>query len=326
MNDANAKELANKLKVSSTTISRVIRHCGGVDSETRERILLESRHINYIPTSNCPIYTILPDIPQYFWSNLGDSLNIGTEKDVAPIRHNIYTKLRDEMSVLEYLNDAERLGAHAIIIAAPYTPAIRQKLDQMVSGRLILFLSEYQRIPNCFYVGADSYADGYSLGEQYASHYTNRKLVMFSVGKGMNVRKREEGFRQALIDRNPTLLREAQLIELDSALFKNFKLLPSKTAGLLAKVAKTREPLCLYFSSGIPDLSLALAKAKLPEHSICLCHDYYKGNFETTQVISCNQDVQSQGRIAVKLATDFVKNHLYPEQKEIYVPSVLQKM
>ena len=140
------------------------------------------------------------------------------------------------------------------------------------------------------------------------------------------MQKREEGFRQALIDRDPALLSEAQDVELDSALFKNFKLLPSKIAGLLAKVAKTDEPLCLYFSSGIPDLSLALAKVKLPEQSICLCHDYYKGNFETIPVVACNQDVQSQGRIAMKLATAYVKEHLYPEQKEIYVPSVLQKM
>lgn len=324
MNDAKAKELANKLNVSTTTISRVIRHCGGVDSETRELILSESRHINYIPTSICPIYTILPDIPQYFWRNIGDSLNIGADKDIAPIRHNIYTKLWDEMSVLEYLNDAEHLNARVIIISALHTPAIQQKLREMASGRLILLLSEYQRISNCFYVGADSYADGYYLGEHYATHYADRKLVMFSLGHSMNTTKRTEGFRQALLDKNAALLDTCRHVELESTIFKNFKLLPSKIAGVLAKVTRANEPLCLYFSSGIPDLSLALAKAKIPEQCVCLCHDYYKRNFESIPIISCNQDVQTQSRTAVKLATNFVKNNLYPDQKETYISSTLQ--
>ena len=330
MKDIKIESIANKLNVSISTVSKAIRHCGGVDSETRQRILAESRQIHVIPHSDCAIYTILPDVPQYFWKELRSGIHDGVQWDIAPIKSNIYTRLRDEDTVLEYLNEAEKLNACVIILAANITPAIHQKLESLTEGRLIILLSEYHELTNSFYIGSDAFRDGYFMGKQFLSHYTDRKLVVISLENHNNAKRRVSGFYHAMEETHPQLLEQALYIELENKIFKDLKLLPSKLAPLLATAAKDSEQLCMYSPIGIPQLPLALIKAKLTEKAVCLCHDCYTENpykkktMDMSFAITCNQDVYRQGAAAIKTATDYVRYWLYPEQKKTFVPSIIK--
>ena len=72
--------LAERLGVSRATVSKAIRHCSGVDTATRERILREMHRSGVSPAAGvCDIYSILPDIPSFFWKELQHGLAAETE-------------------------------------------------------------------------------------------------------------------------------------------------------------------------------------------------------------------------------------------------------
>lgn len=329
MSDTTVESIAKKLNVSKSMVSKALRHCGGIDSDTRQRILTETHDIIQRDYGACAVYFIMPDIPQYFWKPVREGIVHVINQLSIPVKYNVYTKVSDESIVLRYLDEADRLDAHAIILAAHITPAIRQKLESMSVGRLIILLSECHDLVNTFYVGSDAYNDGYIIGKHYASHYAERKCVMFTRPGIYNVEKRVEGFCHAVNEVAPASMENIHQIKLDDKIFKDFKLLPSKLAPLLVDAAKIYDKFCIYSPMGLPQFPLAIMKAKLTDKTICLCNDcyldssHYEKNPNTGFVVTCNQDGYGQGSAAAKMAIDFIKDGLYPENKKTYVPSHL---
>lgn len=75
--------------------------------------------------------------------------------------------------------------------------------------------------------------EGYTVGKHYASHYTDRKFILFSQEGNTNTEKRIEGFTAAVEEKFSGLMNDALRIKLDNKIFKDYKLLPSKLAPLL---------------------------------------------------------------------------------------------
>ena len=323
MKDSTVKDISNKLNISKSTVSKAIRHCSGVDSETRQSILDEIRIINYQPESDCDIYVILPDIPQYFWKELRKGIKEGSREDIVSIKHNIYTNPKDENAVLSYLDEAETLNARAIIIAAYITPKIHEKLESLRDGRLILMLSEYHEFMNGFFVGADAYTDGYRMGKEYLSRYPDRKLIALSITGNTNIQKRLSGFKQAIKEENEELLNNVAFIDLDRKILKDMKLFPSKLAPLFVDAAGDSQAVCIYSLFGIFQLPLAITKAKLTKKAVCMCHDYFTEKSDSAMTITCNQDVTLQGRMAMELAANYVTQKMYPDEKKTIIPSLI---
>lgn len=323
MKDSAVGHISNKLNISKSTVSKAIRHCSGVDSETRQCILDEIRIINYQPESECDVYVILPDIPQYFWHELRQGIKEGSREDLVSIKHNIYTNPKDENAVLAYLDEAEELNARAIVISTYITPKIHEKLESLKEGRLILILSEYHELINGFFVGADAYMDGYRMGKEYLSRFSDRKLITLSITGNVNIQKRLDGFKQAVKEENEALLNDAVFIDLDRKILKDIKLLPSKLAPLFVDAAKGSQAVCIYSLFGVFQLPLAIVKAKLTNKAVCMCHDYFVDKSDSGMTITCNQDVIEQGRMAIKLATDYVTQKMYPNEKKTIIPSLI---
>ena len=78
-------------KYKKATLSRAIRHCSGVDSETRRQILASLSASSVGSNEICDVYVILPDVPQYFWKSAYHG--ICQMKSQLRIKHNIYTSL-----------------------------------------------------------------------------------------------------------------------------------------------------------------------------------------------------------------------------------------
>ncbi len=321
--------IADKLNISKSTVNKAMRHSSGVDSDTRQRILEECRGIHYQSDGECAIYAILPDVPHYFWKEVRNGILAGEQSDVAPVKYNIYTKTSDEATVLEYLEEAERMNARAILIATYITPAIHRKLEKLTERCLVILLSEYYELKNSLFVGGNAYEDGYIMGKKYLSRYADRKLVLLSVKNNINVEKRLQGFCRAVEEECPQLMKAASCIQLERKIIREQKLLPSKLALLLTEAAKDGHPFCIYSPMGMLQLPLGLSKAKLTDRAVCLCHDCfteYQSDVKKLQegfAVTCNQDIFGQGLAALKAATDYLKSREYPEQKVIYVPSYI---
>lgn len=324
MKEDSLTAIAEKLHISKTTVSKVVRHCGGVDSETRNLVLQELKKTGYSSVSDCPIYCIVPDVPKYFWKEMLRGITVGEKPGLTSVKYNIYTKPSDEQTVLSYLEDAEKIGAKVIIIAANMTHAIRKKLESLQEQRLIILLSEYESVKNCFYVGADSFQNGYEMGRIFLERFAERRLLLFSLEDNPNAKKREAGFMQALCESQ--FEGKMVKIEISNAYMSGGKTFPARLASVLAQKAGCEE-ICIYSPVGMNTLPLAVHKAKLKENAVILCHDCYAeyqadgkqlyGGFSVT----CNQDVFAQGLAAIHAANRYMECLEYPEKKENFLES-----
>lgn len=337
MKDEKFSEIAQKLGVARSTVSRAARHCSGVDVETRRAVL---QYTGFLDESNadggqkCRIYTILPDLPGYFWGKLyhgiedavvNDSfLHLGWYK--KGIKQNVYSSLADSDIVLRYLDEAERLQPEVILIAAHITPEIREKLDGMKEKSRIFFVTETESMPQTFYFGADPYADGFLMGKHYLSNYADRSPVVVSNKEIRTIHRRTEGFLDALRQGDAARFRSVPVYEFptDGIFFENRRLAPARLASLLTEWIGKRERACLYFPYGSVALPLALQKAKFGDSVACLCHDSMLGadcRPEDGINASINQDVYRHGKAAVEAAIKLIASGMCPDQKYTYIPS-----
>ena len=316
--------LTKKLNVSKSTVSKALRHCSGVDSDTRQRILEEARKVNCLPKDVCSVYCILPDVPQYFWKELRQGLIAGENQDIAPTKYNIYTKSSDESAVLEYLREAKQMRAQVLIIAAYITLEIHRQLEEMVSDCMIILLSEHDELKNSFYVGADSYGDGYTMGKRYLTEYAERTLLCLTVRDNINAQNRSAGFLDAVKEKKPCLLDNIIRIEIENELFRDPKKFSSRLASLLSGCVDNDSSYCIYSPIGMAQLPIAVKKAGLTGRAVCMCHDCSADSPNGID-IRCNQDVFTQGYTAARAAVTFITSGQYPPEKNIYIPSKIQK-
>lgn len=326
MENTTIAEIAKKLNVSTAMVSRVLRHCSGVDSEMRQRIIAEAEHLVPADWGECAVYSILPDVPRYFWQPLRNGIADALNASKIPFKSNICTRAGDESIILRYLDEAERLNAQVIILAAHVTPVINRRLEALTNDHLVILLSEYHESVNSFFIGSDAYQDGYVMGEYFLSHCADRTLLVLTLPGHYISGKRLEGFSDAVRRSCPEVLNGAVRVKLEKQIFQDLKLLPSKLAPVLMEAARPYKQLCIYAPMGIPQFPLAIIKAKLTERAVCLCQDCYVNQSDyknTVHMVTCNQDGYEQGRAAANYAIDFCQTGLYPKHKRTYIPSHL---
>ncbi len=347
--------LSDVLGVSRATVSKTIRHCSGVDSETRRRILRAAREVDALtPRVRCGIYCIFPDTPSFFWKELRRGIIAGISQNGLPkfadcmratppgdislsVKCNVYTHLRDEESVLAYLEEAEQMDARCIIIAAAVTEPIRVRLTQFCrrADRLVLLLSEYGHVPNAFYIGGDAYEDGAEMARRFLLCHTKaplNALFCLRVPGNDNVTRRIQGFCDTL----PSGV-IPQEIPLAPERLSETKTLPSYLAATLTEAfahgAQGNTSCALYVPLGLPGLMLALEKAGLAARTHCFCHDRNCQDIQkeptsekqTAAHIAaiCLQDVYMQGMTAIGCSAEYLRHGLYPCTKVTTVPSII---
>jgi len=125
MKDKLYVSIAKKYDLSKSTVSRVARHCGGVDTETRQLVLDELKKLNQSDADHKDIFCIIPDKPKYFWHEAYRGIIENLSSDIS-LKMNIYTKISDEATILTYLDEAEKARPRAIIISSAITDTIRE--------------------------------------------------------------------------------------------------------------------------------------------------------------------------------------------------------
>lgn len=163
MKNAQIGELASNYDVSKMTIKRVLNHCPGVNSDLREKILLNCEGLPY--SRICDVYVILPQVPIYFWGRIFELLlNELNQRDIKS-KFNVYTKLGDTASVENYLSEAEQLNARIILIAAK-NDGLTARLSKIAEKRAVFSIIENTAAKNVFYFGSDRVDDGCMLVER----------------------------------------------------------------------------------------------------------------------------------------------------------------
>ena len=302
-------------------ISRVLRHCGGVDSKMRERLLKE---LNGSPVSvpdSCRVYAVFPDCPAYFWHPIRRAFSEAMDSYKIPFKSNVCTKVSDEETILNYLDEADEAGVSAVVLAVSVTEKIRERISDIRQNRLILFLSGYSDIANTFYCGSNVFLDGYEMGQYYRDHYPDRQLVLISLPDDVNTSARLDGFMKALHDEPQGLSHEPETLNVPRKMLSNFKLLPSKLAPLLKKAAGEADRIAVYVPAGLHNMPLAVQKAGLQDRTVLLIHDPNPEQVCPFEMASMRQDLSLQGKTAAELTAAFLQTGFFPDDKHTFIPS-----
>lgn len=320
-----AKVLAKKMDVSRSTVSRVLRHCGGVDTELRNEILKAAAESGNYAVGVCDIYVILPQVPKYFWQRAYD----GVARQISEpyrVKLNICTKSTDSETALFYLDEAERMGARVIIIAMQATSVLRDRLELLAKDRLVILLSEYFENKNCFYVGGDPLEEGRAVGRLWRKYYADTEPIILDFYENTNPSLRAEGFTREIAD----LWEKPQRIRIPNEAYTNMKSAPSQIARMLFGnpiLDKEDNKCCIYCPIGGIDISLAIYKLKLADLPICICHDVsvigdpcLADTPSTHCDAVCMQDVYAQAKTAMTLAIAYLDGEPLPQSKSTIIP------
>jgi len=309
-------ELSKNLNINKSTVSKVLRHCEGVDSELRELILSQVGPIHQRQVNNCDIYCIIPDNPKWFWSELKKGVMEMATREKYKYKLNIYTNLGDENIILRYLEEAKMLSARVVVLTAIITDRIQKKIEELNRTALVILLSEYESLVNCPYVGSNPVQEGRQMGKIYLEHYEERQLIVIDNGRAGNSKMRIQGFMTQL----PMTKRESVIkMCLSEKTFQNAQLLPAKLAEKLACYNNDHCTYCLYLPFNVYDVRMILRKAGILSYSVCLCHD---SAIFSVQGMQLCQSLYQQGIEAMNMAENFMKTEKYPASKYLFVPSV----
>lgn len=323
MKESRLDFLAQLTNTSKATVSKTLNHCFGVEHETRQRILAAAREHGCLPRPVTPadVYVILPDTPKYFWGACFQG--VAAEKGgLTSCKINIYSKLADMEEIFSYLDEAEQQVAQLVILSVFPHGALTTRLERLAARIPLFFLSEFMDITNTFFIGEDPYQSGYQLGQAYLSHFTEfKKIICVSTLGSANAQKRRLGFIDAVASVGHSPL-------LDTIFMPPGNHIPA--AGL-ARMLDSRYAGafdCVYCTDGIlPQVCLAIDKLKYAHNVICLGHENPPGNdkyWSNGRIAACMvQNIEAQGKIAMRLAADYVERLVFPPSKFNYVPSAL---
>ncbi|MBE6598713.1 MAG: hypothetical protein E7638_04660 [Ruminococcaceae bacterium] len=328
MKDEKLVEVAQKLGFAKSTVSRTARHCSGVDAETRRLILRYMDEAGITLEKECSVYAIQPDTPNYFWGEFAKILAKADTEERIFLKQNIYTTLGDSDIVLRYLEEAEKISPPVLILSAHITPEIREILLRMKEKTTVFLLAEYDSVPYTFYIGADSYGDGYRMGECFCRRCPERTPVVVTNTESPTVCLRVKGFCDALRQFDPQRFDRIPVYDYPLVYIHCGKkqLAPSRLAAQLAEWIGGRSNCCLYIPFGTGALSLALQKAKFGEKVLCFTHDSMltsSGSPEKGIAATMNQNVHAESREAIRAAVELITTGMCPDGKYTYIPSEL---
>lgn len=320
ISDSAQSRLADELGISRATVSKTIRHCSGVDSRMRLKVLRAAKDADLLsPQGSCDIYCIIPDTPHFFWGEMRRGICdvISTLPHPLRIKFNVISSLHDTEVIELYLDEAAAMHAKVLVLAIAATDAIRARLTEYASqsGTMVLLLSEYHSIVNSFYIGSDAYHDGSRMAEICAAHFPDHQPAILTVDSNENADARTRGF----LDRWDRCT--ANIIRIPPDYLTDPNLRSSRIARLLTELPETSS--VLYVTFGIPGLVRAIEKRRTADSPVCLCHD--KAPTECADFIAavCIQDVYGQGRDAIRAAYQYLTCAQYPIQKRTILSSTI---
>lgn len=312
MKKYNLKEIAELSNTSTSTVSKVLNHCGGVDSVTRDRIFKTADLFETANSENeyCDLYFITPEVPSFFWKDRIYPELLRVNRSFR-CKYNIYTDLRNA-PVMRYLKEARQLHAKAVIAICNPTKDMQAELEKLASKSLVILLSEYSKLTNTFYVGSDAEHDGFLIGKCFSA-YADGKAVILMHSENYNCDARVRGFLKG------ASLNDAIQIQLPPY----NKMFPAKTAALLSSLPYA-EHYSVYSSDGIlEEIELAAKKAGIYGKSTFFGHDLRRHSEQSRIKAVINQKIEEQAKTAVNIAEEYLKSGLFPEKKNIIIPSEL---
>ncbi len=317
MKNNQISKIAQAAHTSNSTVSKVLHHCGGVGSETRDRVYTyaaaswqRKHNENALPT-----YALFPETPNFFWN-----CTLQNFDDLHRVKYNIYSRLGDDAMVLRYLQEAIALRSRVIIVAATLNEEARTLLRRVSVDALILFLTEYNAMVNTFYIGSDAAADGKLLANACKRECLKGSEILV-LKERSDSETREHRLSAFLQTAQNDFVCDVKEIEIDPSRFS-----PALLARSLAPQIEGKNYAALVCCNGyLPQICSALRKLRRPLPCFGFEHFAQESEYAASgylKAVVC-QNFQRQLDTALAVAREYLDTGNAPGQKAIYVPSDL---
>jgi len=199
------KDIARDLNVSVMTVSKVVRGCADVGSETRTRVLARIKELNYQPNwvarslaarRTFMIGLIVPDLMHSFFAEIAK----GVSSAIRPLGYDVVICNSEEDASFEASEVDRLLGRQVdgLILASAQAPDSADVFEKM-EGRGVPYVLIDRRFGsvNANYVGADDEA----IGRMATGHLIQcgcRRIAHIAGQQGVTGTGRLEGYRKAL--------------------------------------------------------------------------------------------------------------------------------
>ncbi len=315
-NKITMEALSQELNISKTTISKALNNCPGISPLTKHIITQTASSYGYSPNLKAgKISVILPSIPDHFWGKMRRSISAYSQEANIKCNYYIYPNLLDNVGAMHCINQALNNDTSVLILAVPNSPEIRKKLEASANNILIILIEEFIDIKNVFYVGENSFRQGYSLAKTYISAYPDSNhFTILHATDFHTENQRIEGFISAIKECGKHSITHIQINSETKA----------KSANIARQLADLKNlPDCIFCPSGnIVYASGAVKKLNRKIH--CIGFDMHtekdKNNNITHLLI---QDTDNQVKKACECAKNFLHLSMFPDCKNIYIDGVL---
>lgn len=310
MDSDKLRAIAEQSGTTVATARRVLSHCSGIAAETREAVIRAQCALNHpISLGERRLHLILPDNPKFFWHKVLHVLN-GYYFD-PPVKLSFYPSLQQNDPLASYLEPLKTADGNVLILAADLNRVQQEAVTRIAERSLVIQLCHHTPLPNTVYVGSDAYADGYALGALAAKH-GYKKVVTLRRRGSHTIDERCRGFTDGF---------GAPVTEIDEP--EENPLYPS----LVARAIAPLDGVDLVFSAGGRTAETCRALHKLHSDLRCVGFELspqLRKMPENTAVLALmDQDIASQTRRALELATAFLCDGTHPTSGSYTVPSRL---
>ena len=318
MKQQNLAEISKMSGKSRSTVSKVLRGCGGVTAETREQILCSARSLEGGTSAvrQHDIFVILPDNPKYFWHRARSILRDCKHKIALRLFSAIKQGNGEADLVERYVEEAVTAGARVLILSVYVNARLQARLAELARRMLVIQLCEYMPIPNTFFVGSNGERDGEALARYvFADSERSVNIGIMTGASSHTGRTRVEGFLKHLpSNANLFYIEKPNVIELyASHLARRIDLLDVRLDYLFCFDGITTAACdALYKLRGKMDTKLI--GFEIPPTA--------EKHMEAGRIAALAvQAPDQQMQLALKLAERYVASRVYPDQKYCYVSS-----
>lgn len=320
MRDNKIKRIASHTGLSVATVKRALGNYYGINPATKAQVLECARQLGLeFKLKPVDVAIIMPGRPAFFWKPLNQHLVNYVAQTGLTYKFYLYSDSNNEQDAEHCIDMATRAGASVMILSAPSTELIKEKVRNISDKMFIILLEEWIDIEDTCFVGENSYQEGYDVADRYLKIAPESKVFLDVICTVGDPRPRTQGFFQRLQEAGIS-----DFSQIDLEVHHGLKMGSAITARKLAPYIHKVD--CIYCPSGSSDLVL-MALGKLPtEHPVDLI--YFENrpikNLSTAfrgRKFSVNQDLEGQAKTAISLAKDYIETGKKPSEHCIYVPS-----
>ena len=310
MDSDKLRAIAERSGTTVATTRRVLNHCSGIASETRDAVIRAQCALNHpIEVGERRLHFILPDNPKFFWHKALHVLN-GYYFD-PPVKLSFYPSLPQSTQLATYLEPLKDVNENVLILAADLDPAQQEAVAHIAKRSLVIQLCHHTPLPNTVYVGSDAYTDGYTLGKLAAKHGYKRAVTLRRRGSH-TLDERCRGFTDAFGPSVSTIDEPEEN-----------SLYPSLVARAIAPLSDVD----LVFSAGGRTAETCRALYKLRSGIRCvgfeLSPQLQKMPENEAVFALLNQDIATQTRRALEHAIAYLRDGTRPTTEYCTIPSKL---